>query len=134
MAPFGIRGVLWYQGETDADNPAYAEMLTSMIRHWRALWRQPDLPFVIAQLAGYGENVACYGPRFRSLQRQGNALVVTFDVAGNGLVAKDVEEKGEEKGGQSQFVLSTGHRRAALVVAVPANGACPPFRRPLFDA
>ena len=33
----------------------------------------------------------------------------------------------EEKGGQSPFVQSTGHRRGALVVAVPANGDCPLF-------
>lgn len=55
MAPFALKGVAWYQGEGDAGNPAYADMLASMINNWRGLWQQPDLPFVIAQLAGYGD-------------------------------------------------------------------------------
>ena len=55
MAPFALKGVAWYQGEGDAGNPAYADMLASMISNWRGLWQQPDLPFVIAQLAGFGD-------------------------------------------------------------------------------
>jgi hypothetical protein len=54
IAPFAVRGVLWYQGETDADPPynayLYRDLLAGMITDWRTLWRQPDLPFYIVQL------------------------------------------------------------------------------------
>jgi hypothetical protein len=54
IAPFAIRGVVWYQGETDADPPynayLYRDLLAGMIADWRTLWREPDLPFYIVQL------------------------------------------------------------------------------------
>ncbi len=52
LAPFAIRGVLWYQGESDAGQAeAYKIMLPSMIRGWRNAWHDNALPFVIAQIA-----------------------------------------------------------------------------------
>jgi sialate O-acetylesterase len=54
IAPFGIRGVVWYQGETDAELPfnafLYRDLLAAMIADWRSLWREPELPFYIVQL------------------------------------------------------------------------------------
>jgi sialate O-acetylesterase len=54
VAPFGVRGVLWYQGETDAELPynayLYRDLLAAMITDWRTLWREPELPFYVVQL------------------------------------------------------------------------------------
>jgi sialate O-acetylesterase len=54
VAPFAVRGVLWYQGETDAEAPynayLYRDLLAGMIADWRTLWREPELPFYIVQL------------------------------------------------------------------------------------
>lgn len=54
-APYTIRGVIWYQGESDA---AYADtyelLMQRMIACWRALWRA-ELPFLIVQLASFEE-------------------------------------------------------------------------------
>jgi sialate O-acetylesterase len=55
MAPFAIKGFLWYQGEGNSGQLAYEQQLTSMIRDWRAIFGQGDLPFYIVQLAGYGQ-------------------------------------------------------------------------------
>lgn len=56
VAPFSIRGFLWYQGESDDDVPGlnvlYKDMLTGLIADWRALW-QEELPFLFVQLPGY---------------------------------------------------------------------------------
>ena len=54
LAPFGIKGVLWYQGEGNAGQPAYAQELTALIRDWRATFGQGDFPFYLVQLAGFG--------------------------------------------------------------------------------
>ncbi len=54
VIPFGMRGVLWYQGEANAGNAAgYRELFPAMIRDWRARWRQGDFPFLFVQLANF---------------------------------------------------------------------------------
>jgi sialate O-acetylesterase len=45
---------VWYQGESNVGNPRpYERYLTMMINNWRTLWQQPELPFVVVQLANY---------------------------------------------------------------------------------
>ena len=54
LAPYALSGVVWYQGESNVNNPApYENLLTKLITGWRQLWKQPQLPFVVVQLANY---------------------------------------------------------------------------------
>ncbi len=54
LVPFGIRGVIWYQGESNAGNAAaYRVLFPAMIRGWRTAWKQGDFPFYFVQLANY---------------------------------------------------------------------------------
>ena len=53
LAPFALSGVVWYQGESNTGNPAYADYLKKLMGCWRARWQQPQMPFVIVQLANY---------------------------------------------------------------------------------
>ena len=54
LAPYALSGVVWYQGESNTGNPApYEAMLTKLVNGWRQLWQQPQLPFVVVQLANY---------------------------------------------------------------------------------
>lgn len=54
IIPYGIRGVIWYQGESNAnDAAAYQQLLPIMIENWREAWEQNDLPFLFAQLPSY---------------------------------------------------------------------------------
>jgi len=49
-----IKGVIWYQGESNAWNPEeYAVSFPVMIRDWRARWAQSELPFYFVQLASF---------------------------------------------------------------------------------
>lgn len=58
ITPVPLKGVLWYQGESNADKPdEYATLLPTMIRQWREEFGQPRLPFIYAQLPGFGEPV-----------------------------------------------------------------------------
>jgi len=53
LAPFAIKGAIWYQGESNADRAyQYRELQKAMILDWRSLWGY-DFPFYITQLAGY---------------------------------------------------------------------------------
>jgi sialate O-acetylesterase len=54
LLPYTIKGVLWYQGESNTKNPAdYQALTTSLIADWRAHFQQPNLPFLYVQLANY---------------------------------------------------------------------------------
>ena len=56
IAPYSIRGFLWYQGESDdvpGKNVLYKEMLTGLISDWRTLWGDIKLPFLFVQLPGF---------------------------------------------------------------------------------
>ena len=51
---FAVRGFLWYQGESNADNPKlYKELLPNLISDWRSKWQSGDPPFLIAQLPNF---------------------------------------------------------------------------------
>lgn len=54
VAPYTIRGVLWYQGEADAKYAdIYQKQLVNMIKLWRNLFKDENLPFLIVQLAPF---------------------------------------------------------------------------------
>jgi sialate O-acetylesterase len=51
---FPVRGVLWYQGESNVPRAAqYARTFPLMIADWRRQWAQPALPFYFVQLASF---------------------------------------------------------------------------------
>ncbi|MEQ8415968.1 MAG: sialate O-acetylesterase [Imperialibacter sp.] len=50
--PYGIKGFIWYQGESNASRPElYAQMFPELIRNWRTHWGLGDLPFLFVQLS-----------------------------------------------------------------------------------
>jgi sialate O-acetylesterase len=57
LMPYAIKGVIWYQGESNGDNLSeaqeYALLFPAMIRDWRAHWGQGDFPFLYVQLANF---------------------------------------------------------------------------------
>ena len=54
IMPFAIRGVIWYQGESNASRAfQYRELFPLMIRNWREAWGQGDFPFYWVQLADF---------------------------------------------------------------------------------
>ncbi len=49
---FPIKGVIWYQGESNVRKAnVYKTLFSTMIESWRERWQQPDMPFIFAQLA-----------------------------------------------------------------------------------
>jgi len=63
-----VRGVLWYQGEANANAPdqawAYRDQFKAMIADWRGRWNDERLPFYWVQLANYrsGADTATASP------------------------------------------------------------------------
>jgi sialate O-acetylesterase len=54
LAPFGVKGAIWYQGESNADRPHhYRHVLATMVKSWRQTFGQGDFPFFIVELAPF---------------------------------------------------------------------------------
>lgn len=90
LIPYSIRGVLWYQGESNrTESISYFHKKQALIGGWRKLWDE-DLPFYFVQLTKM-ENAAnlqrlYWVARFREMQTKclsipNTAMVVTIDVS-----------------------------------------------------
>jgi len=56
LQPGALRGILWYQGESNGGRPGeYAELFKTMIRSWREGFGQGNVPFYFVQLANFGD-------------------------------------------------------------------------------
>ncbi|MBW3622891.1 MAG: sialate O-acetylesterase [Armatimonadetes bacterium] len=54
LVPYGIKGAIWYQGESNVDRAhQYRTLFPEMIRDWRRAWGQGDFPFLFVQLAAF---------------------------------------------------------------------------------
>ena len=54
LIPFGIKGAIWYQGESNANRAKqYQRIFPNMIKDWRSHWEQGDFPFLFVSLANY---------------------------------------------------------------------------------
>ncbi len=119
IAPYGIRGFLWYQGESD-DEPGkqclYRDMLAALIGDWRALWKDAGLPFLFVQLPGW-ENWLLDGPgnrdymTIRSCQEMAartvsNAYLCSISDAGEQM---DIHPKDKKVVGERLALLARGH-------------------------
>jgi len=53
---FAIKGVLWYQGESNGnEGDSYFQKKRALIGGWRKAWNQGDFPFYFVQLANFGD-------------------------------------------------------------------------------
>ncbi len=57
LAPFTLRGMLWYQGESNIiasnDGLHYADKMQALVDYWRSLWNDQNLPFYQIQIAPF---------------------------------------------------------------------------------
>jgi sialate O-acetylesterase len=153
---YGIRGAIWYQGESNAGRAyQYRDLFPLMIKNWRDEWAQGDFPFYWVQLADfmaetpdpeesgwaelreaqtmtmaklpntgeaviidigegkdihpknkvdvgrrlarwalakdYGVAIPYHSPQYKSMEKQGNKIVLSFDYADGGWRPFDVQ-------------------------------------------
>lgn len=73
--PFSIKGVIWYQGESNSIRAKqYESLFPLLINSWRDQWNNSDLYFAFVQLAGYnggqsGSEIEHAWPQLRDAQR-----------------------------------------------------------------
>ncbi len=83
LAPYAIKGALWYQGESNVDRAyRYRDLMTDMVLDWRRLWGY-DFPFYITQLAGFRPITRVAGDDDWAELREAQTLAVqTLDKVG----------------------------------------------------
>ncbi len=88
FTPLRIRGVIWYQGETNSSlnrAPLYSRLFPAMIEDWRNQWHQGDFPFLFAQISAFGSNDKedwgmLRDAQRRTLQLANTGMAVTTDI------------------------------------------------------
>lgn len=82
LQPYAIKGVIWYQGESNVHNTEqYKTLFPLMIKNWRSTWQQGDFPFLFVQVAPFKDMT----PQIRDAQlislksTKNTAMVVTTD-------------------------------------------------------
>ncbi len=85
LAPFAIRGVVWYQGESNASRlktaQAYGSMLRDLIEGWRDRWGQPEMPWLVMQLPCWDGATSAPWPWVRQGQWETSRVVPNVGLA-----------------------------------------------------
>lgn len=114
LAPYAIRGAIWYQGESNASHPhafAYRRLFRVMIEDWRRAWGLGAFPFLFVQLANFQSNG--WWPLLRESQVEAlglrnTGMAVTIDIG----MSKNIHPTNKQEVG----------RRLALAARAVAYG------------
>lgn len=124
VAPYGVRGFLWYQGESDVeDYERYETHQKALVLDLRSHFRQSDAPFLFVELAGYRGGPKW--PHFRSVQQRaaqqpGTAIATARDIGD----ADDIHPRNKREVGRRLSLLAR-----SLVYGENIEVAGPRFER-----
>lgn len=118
LAPYAVAGVLWYQGESNAERASdYTTTFPLLIKDWRSAWGEEELPFYFVQLSSFGKNKSSNEgsswAELREAQQKALALpntgmAVTLDIGD----AADIHPRNKQEVG----------RRLALIALAKSYG------------
>jgi sialate O-acetylesterase len=83
MVGYGIRGAIWYQGESNCGEPdKYLQLLPGLVENWRSLWGVGEFPFYYVQIApfDYGSN-GLYSVYLREAQLKASSAIPNIGMA-----------------------------------------------------
>ncbi len=127
LTPMTIRGVIWYQGETNSDVrrvEAYQQIFTTLIQDWRTQWGSGTFPFIYAQISSFRSTPQENWGMLRDAQRRTlnvthTAMIPTLDV-------------GDPDNVHPSDKQTVGHRMA-LAARSLAYGEKTSFSGPLYE-
>lgn len=127
---YGIRGVIWYQGESNAERAyQYRELFPLMVRTWREQWGQGDFPFYWAQLADHrAENLQPEASTWAELRE---AQTLSLDVLPNSAQAVIIDT-GEGRDIHPRNKQTVANRLASIALARD-YGYAVPYQSPQFS-
>jgi sialate O-acetylesterase len=128
IAPYGIAGAIWYQGESNCGNyTIYSLLMKTLIENWRADFKK-DFPFYLVQIAPYN-----YGDKGTSQYVREQEEMVTKTVPNTGMVVisdlvdniKDIHPKNK---------LDVGKRLANYALAETYKQNIGAYKSPAFES
>ncbi|MFM2198369.1 MAG: hypothetical protein RLZZ505_1801 [Verrucomicrobiota bacterium] len=123
VVPYGMKGVIWYQGESNAgQSKQYQTLFPAMIADWRMKWKLGDFPFLYVQIAPFkGQPPEIREAQFLTLGKTKNtAMAVTTDYGDK----DDIHPKQKEPVGA----------RLSLAARALAYGEKIVYSGPLYDS
>lgn len=128
LIPYGIRGAIWYQGESNRDRAVqYRKLFPAMITDWRERFGQGDFPFLFVQLAPYryGNNphwlAEIWDSQLKTLSLPNTGMCVTTDITN----INDIHPKDKQ---------NVGRRLALWALANTYGQADRAYSGPLYDS
>ncbi len=106
VIPYAIRGVIWYQGESNAGRAyEYRSLMPMLIEDWRSRWAQGEFPFLIVQLANFMDRNT--EPEEHSWAELREAQLMSLSVPNTGMAvaidigdANDIHPKNKQEVGR----------------------------------
>ena len=114
IAPFSVKGILWYQGESNsgADAPLYQATMEALVSCLRSTWKDDTLPFCFMQIAPFSRWLACTGEGYAVVRQQ-------RDLASSSIPCcymSNVMDLGEHDDIHPKFKKEVGRRLACLAL------------------
>lgn len=122
IIPFGIRGAIWYQGESNIGrDEQYRRLFPAMIADWRQHWGEGDFPFYYVQIAPFrypnpGMAAALRDAQRLSLATPNTGMAVTMDSDSNNLHPHTKQAVGHRL---AMWALAKTYGRKNLVYSGP---------------
>jgi len=129
LAPFALRGAIWYQGESNmGEGMRYAERMKALVAGWRQIWDEGDFPFYFVQIApfNYGGNAETEAELWEA------QTIAANSIANAGMaVVNDIGNLADIHPTNKQDV---GHRLALLALAKTYGQTNLVFSGPTFKS
>ena len=129
IVPYGMKGVIWYQGESNATAPKpYYEIFPLLINDWRTKWNN-HFPFYYVQLANYTRLqtkpeestwAIVRDAQLNTLHLSNTGMAVSIDVG----EAEDIHPKNKQEVG----------KRLAFIARAKTYGESIPYSGPIFNS
>lgn len=124
LVPFGIRGAIWYQGESNLGaGMHYRDLMQGLIQGWRTVWGQGEFPFLYVQLAPFKYGAAptalseIWEAQTATLAFPNTGMAVTTDI-GN---TADIHPRNKQEVGKrlALWALARNYGKNDLVYSGP---------------
>ncbi|TWW01316.1 sialate O-acetylesterase [Chitinophaga pinensis] len=130
LLPYAFRGVIWYQGESNAERAyQYREVFPTMIKDWRKQWHNGDFPFYFVQLANFKDKQAQPVESDWAELREAQSMTLSLPNTGMATAvdigdAKDIHPKNKQEVG----------RRLSLIARAKVYGEKIPYSGPVYQS
>jgi sialate O-acetylesterase len=132
---YGIKGVVFYQGESNYDRPdQYESLFPALVKEWRTEWQQGEFPFYYVQIAPYNyAQLPPYhaGGKFNSAYLRDAQRKALDKIPNSGMVS--LMDLGEENNIHPAHKKEAGERLALMALAKTYGMKGFGFESPTFD-